>query len=51
MKDENLLKRIEINPEIYKGKPVIKGTRVTLEIILKSLLRECVMRTFVKDTE
>ena len=33
----NLLNRIEINPEIYRGKPIIKGTRVSLEIILKSL--------------
>jgi uncharacterized protein (DUF433 family) len=50
MKDETLLKRIEINPEAYKGKPVIKGTRVTLEIILNSL-SQCMCYEFVKDTE
>ncbi len=34
---ESLLKRIEINRDTLKGKPVIKGTRVPVEIILRSL--------------
>jgi uncharacterized protein (DUF433 family) len=34
---ESLLKRIEISRDILKGKPVIKGTRVPVEIILRSL--------------
>jgi uncharacterized protein (DUF433 family) len=29
--------RIEINPEIMAGKPVIRGTRVPVEIILRKL--------------
>lgn len=29
--------RIEINPEIMMGKPVIRGTRVTVELILRKL--------------
>lgn len=29
--------RIEINPEIMRGKPVIKGTRITVESILRKL--------------
>lgn len=29
--------RIEINPDIMFGKPVIKGTRITVEQILKKL--------------
>ena len=33
----NLLERIEVNPEIMFGKPVIKGTRVTVEAILRKL--------------
>jgi uncharacterized protein (DUF433 family) len=30
-------KRIEINPGIMCGKPVIRGTRVTVELILRKL--------------
>ncbi len=28
---------IEVNPKIMMGKPVIKGTRITVEIILEKL--------------
>jgi uncharacterized protein (DUF433 family) len=34
---EKLLKRIEINPAILLGKPVIKGTRIPVELILLKL--------------
>ncbi|MGE5340951.1 MAG: DUF433 domain-containing protein [Candidatus Omnitrophota bacterium] len=30
---------IEINPNVMFGKPVIKGTRVTVELILRKLSR------------
>jgi len=29
--------RIEINPVIMMGKPVIRGTRITVELILRKL--------------
>jgi len=29
--------RIDINPKIMLGKPVIRGTRVTVELILRKL--------------
>ena len=29
--------RVEINPEIMFGKPVIRGTRITVELILRKL--------------
>jgi uncharacterized protein (DUF433 family) len=29
--------RIEINPEVMMGKPVIRGTRLTVELILRKL--------------
>jgi uncharacterized protein (DUF433 family) len=29
--------RIEINPEVMMGKPVIFGTRITVELILRKL--------------
>ncbi len=37
MKDQILLKRITLNPEVMAGKPVIKGTRLTVEFILNLL--------------
>ena len=29
--------RIEINPKVLMGKPVIRGTRITVELILRKL--------------
>ena len=29
--------RVETNPEIMFGKPVIKGTRITVELVLRKL--------------
>lgn len=37
MKDQQLLERIAVNPQIMVGKPVIKGTRLTAEYILTLL--------------
>ena len=34
MKDHVLLERITLNPKVMTGKPVIKGTRLTVEFIL-----------------
>jgi uncharacterized protein (DUF433 family) len=34
MTDEQLLERITINPHVMVGKPVIKGTRLTVEYVL-----------------
>jgi uncharacterized protein (DUF433 family) len=35
--DEQLLQRITINPEIMVGKPVIRGTRIPVELIVRLL--------------
>ena len=35
MTERGLLKRIVIDPKIMLGKPVIKGTRLTVEIIVE----------------
>ena len=37
MTEKKLLKRIVIDPKIMLGKPVIKGTRLTVEIIIEKL--------------
>lgn len=37
MKDDEMLARITLNPKIMAGKPVIKGTRLTVEYILNLL--------------
>jgi len=29
--------RIEINPKVMMGKPIIRGTRITIELILRKL--------------
>ena len=29
--------RIEVNPKVMMGKPIIRGTRVTVELILRKL--------------
>ena len=37
MKDQELLERITVNPKVMVGKPVIRGTRLTVEYILNLL--------------
>lgn len=37
MNEEKLLERVETNPKIMLGKPVIKGTRLTVEMIIEKL--------------
>ena len=37
MNDQILLERITLNPKVMVGKPVIRGTRLTVEFILNLL--------------
>lgn len=37
MNDQKLLERITINPDVMTGKPVIRGTRLTVDFILNLL--------------
>ena len=37
MNDQDLLERITVNPKLLAGKPVIKGTRLSVEFILNLL--------------
>lgn len=49
MTNRNLLKRIEINPKIMLGKPVIKGTRIPVEIILNKLSQKIAPEEILED--
>ena len=37
MKDTEMLQRISLNPKVMVGKPVISGTRLTVEYVLNLL--------------
>lgn len=37
MKEKQLLERIVLNPKVMTGKPVIRGTRLTVDFILNLL--------------
>jgi uncharacterized protein (DUF433 family) len=37
MDDDTLLRRIALNPRVMAGKPIIKGTRLTVEFIINLL--------------
>ncbi len=41
-------KRIAVNPNIMLGKPIIKGTRITVELILKKLSEEMTPEQIIK---
>ncbi len=46
---ENLLNRIEVNSQIMMGKPVIKGTRIPVEIILRKLADKISVEEILRD--
>jgi uncharacterized protein (DUF433 family) len=35
--DDHLLERITVNPDIFGGKPIIRGMRISVELILSLL--------------
>jgi uncharacterized protein (DUF433 family) len=47
--NEVLLKRIVINPKVMVGKPVIRGTRLTVEYILGLLAHGTVMEDILQE--
>ena len=51
MKDEKLLERITMNPKIMVGKPVIRGTRLTVECILNRLAHGMSAEDIIKEYE
>jgi uncharacterized protein (DUF433 family) len=49
MTDQQLLERIAINPNVMVGKPVIRGTRLTVEYILNLLAHGSTMEEIVNE--
>ncbi len=51
MKDQQLLARITLNPQVMVGKPVVKGTRLTVEYILNLLAHGATMTEILEEYE
>jgi uncharacterized protein (DUF433 family) len=51
MKDKELLERIIINPKVMVGKPVIRGTRLTVEYILNLLAHGATAAEIISEYE
>jgi uncharacterized protein (DUF433 family) len=49
MKDQQLLKRIALNPKVMVGRPVIKGTRLTVEYILNLLAHGATVEEILEE--
>ena len=47
--NEDLLERIIVNPKIMGGKPIVKGTRITVEQVLKLLAQSLSPNEILKD--
>jgi uncharacterized protein (DUF433 family) len=41
--------RIQINPAVMMGKPVIQGTRITVELILRKLAEGATEATLIEE--
>lgn len=51
MTDKQLLERITLNPKVMVGKPVIKGTRLTVEYILNLLAHGATTAEIIEEYE
>ena len=49
MKDEELLERITLNPKVMVGKPVIKGTRLTVDYIINLLAHGATEKEIIEE--
>src|ERR1700726_2555434 len=48
-KQQNYLDRIIVDPRILVGKPVIKGTRIPVKLVLKRLAQDLDTKTLFED--
>ena len=49
MSDEPLLQRITANPEIFAGKPIIRGMRISVELVLSLLAQGETTESLLED--
>lgn len=49
MTDKRLLKRVTVNPEIFGGKPIIRGMRISVELILSLLAQGETQEAILQD--
>jgi uncharacterized protein (DUF433 family) len=49
MKDAQLLERITLNTKVMVGKPVIRGTRITVEFIINLLAHGTTVDEIIKE--
>jgi uncharacterized protein (DUF433 family) len=49
MIEEALLKRITANPEIFGGKPIVRGMRISVKLILSLLVQGETPETILAD--
>jgi uncharacterized protein (DUF433 family) len=49
MVDEALLRRVTFNPEIFGGKPIIRGMRISVELILSLLAQGVTLDGILAD--
>ena len=49
MESSELLKRIEVNPGVMGGKPVIRGTRIPVELVLEMLAEDVPLAEILKE--
>ena len=51
MEQDKLLERIELNPKVMTGKPIIKGTRLTVQFILNLLAHRATIDEILSEYE
>ncbi|MBF2009429.1 MAG: DUF433 domain-containing protein [Chlorogloeopsis fritschii C42_A2020_084] len=51
MTDQQLLERIVLNPKVLVGKPVIRGTRLSVEYILNLLAHGATVAEIIEEYE
>jgi len=49
MKTQKLINRIVCDPKIMLGKPVVKGTRLTVELIVEKLAYGATFKDLMRD--